>query len=617
MDELHPRPRMVREHWIDLCGPWRFGYDDADQGLAERWQDGETGFDRDILVPYPPESERSGVHDPSPHTIVWYRRTFALSELGEDFAGKRLLLHLGAVDYHARVWVNGALVAEHVGGHTPISADITDALDRDADEQVIVVRAQDEAEDPTQTRGKQDWLPEPHAIWYHRTTGIWQPVWLEPVPANHLSEIQWTPDLTQARVRLEAVVTGPPATSLYLRVRLWSGAQLLAEESHRVLDQVSVRDIAIPAARHGQHLHALMWSPESPNLIDAELTLLDADGVVVDEVHSYFGYRSVDTADGRFLLNGRPYFLRMVLEQGYWPQSHLAAPDGEALRREVELIKELGFNGARIHQKVEDPRFLYWCDRLGLLVWGEMADAYQFSTATVERMTREWIEVLRRDRSHPCVVAWVPLNESWGVPQIAEREDQRHFATALYHLTKSIDPTRPVIANDGWEHTVSDIWGVHDYAPSGDSLRERYSDPESIKRALGEGRPGGLRVLLDDRLNEGQPVMLTEFGGLSYVPAKGENWFGYSTVDSPEALLERLTDLVGALLASDRLAGFCYTQLTDTEQETNGLLTAAREPKVDPALVRALLNRPARAIPTEEVSAHRAEAERAARGDSA
>jgi hypothetical protein len=380
-----------------------------------------------------------------------------------------------------------------------------------------------------------------------------------------------------------------------------------------LLDRHVAFDVALPAARHGQYLGRLLWSPSNPNLVDAVVEVVQ-DGGAVDTVRSYFGFRSVGIEDGRFLLNGQPFFLRLALEQGYWPQSHLAAPSAEALRREVELVKELGFNGVRIHQKVEDPRFLEWCDRLGLLVWAEMPSAFEFAPRAVERVTREWLEVVRRDRSHPCVVTWVPLNESWGVWDIGEVEEQRHYATALYHLTKALDGTRPVISNDGWEHTESDIWGVHDYGAHGDSLTARYGSAEAVARVLSDRRPGRKRVVLGDPVDRGQPVVLTEFGGLSYAPSEGQKWFGYATVGSAEELEDRLRELVGAILDSSELAGFCYTQLTDTEQERNGLLTEDRLPKLPVEVVREILTRPARAIPPEEIDASRRAAGAAGRG---
>lgn len=591
----HPRPQLVRPGWDDLCGRWSFAYDDSDSGRAERWWADDRAFDREIVVPFPPESAASEIHDPGFHPVVWYRRTIA-PRLTD---GRRLILHFGAVDHRADVWVGGTYVGGHEGGHTPFSFDITEAVG-DAVETAVVVRAEDRPTDVTQPRGKQDWRPEPHAIWYHRTTGIWQPVWLERVAPLHIVEVAWTPDLRAGTVTMELALSRHPMSPVDVTVSMRLGDEVLAQTSVRVADQTARHTVHLPAAANGQDLDRLTWSPERPTLIDVEVQVAGGD-----RVESYVGLRSVGCADGRFLLNGVPYYLRLVLEQGYWPQSHLAAPDAGALRREVELIKELGFNGVRVHQKVEDPRFLYWCDRLGLLVWGETANAYAFSPAAAERLVREWLEVVRRDRSHPCVVTWVPVNESWGVPHLADDPAQRHLVDALYHLTNALDPSRPVIGNDGWEQTDSDIWGVHDYGPTGAGLAERYGTDEAVRHTLREGRPGRRRVLLDESADRGQPVVLSEFGGLSLAPAVGDDWFGYSTVRSPAELLERFAELVGAVLDSPALAGFCYTQLTDTEQETNGLLTADREPKIDPERVREVLTRPTRAVPAEDVDAAR------------
>ena len=273
------------------------------------------------------------------------------------------------------------------------------------------------------------------------------------------------------------------------------------------------------------------------------------------------------------------------------------------------MNKEIGLNGVRIHQKVEDPRFLYWCDRLGLLVWGEMANAYVFSDVAVERLAREWMEVVRRDYSHPCIVTWVPLNESWGVPSLERSAAQRDYVRAVYHLTKALDPTRPVIGNDGWEHFSSDVWGVHDYALDGKTIRERYGSPEALERTLYQVQPHYRTIVLPDSHPKGEPVMLTECGGISYVPASGERWFGYGTVDSPEGFLAGYADLIDAILDCPTIAGFCYTQLTDTEQETNGLLHADRSPKLDVAALRAITTRASTSVPGEVIANIQAAAE--------
>ena len=595
---MHPRPQLTRDRWIDLCGQWEFAYDDADRGRDERWQEDPDGFAGTITVPFPPESKASGVGDPGAHPVVWYRTRFTLPAGEPD---ERWLLHFGAVDYRAQAWVDGRMVAEHEGGHTPFGADITAALNTGTAEHVLVVRAEDRPGDAGQPRGKQYWGEHPQGIWYHRTTGIWQPVWLEPVNSRHVEALRWTPDAVRGTLGVHARVAG--GGPLTLRVRVSLGKEVLADDAYGVTDGTVDREIVLPAARNGEDRARLLWTPEHPALLDVTVTLADGDRVL-DRVTSYAGLRDAGVDDRRFLLNGRPYFLRMVLEQGYWPDSHLAAPDEGALRREVELIKSLGFNGARIHQKVEDPRFLYWCDRLGLLVWGEMPSAFVFDAETVTRTAREWAEVVRRDASHPCVVAWVPVNESWGVPAVAREPAQRAHAAALYHLTKALDPTRPALSNDGWEHVESDIWSIHDYAPSGASLRARYATAEAVDRALGDAWPGPKQVLLG-RVEGRRPVMITEYGGLSYVPDAGEEWFGYGTVATPEEFLTRYRELTEALLDSPEMAGFCYTQLTDTLQETNGLLRADRSPKLDPAVVRAITARPAASVPGEELAASR------------
>ena len=265
----------------------------------------------------------------------------------------------------------------------------------------------------------------------------------------------------------------------------------------------------------------------------------------------------------------------------------------------------------RIHQKVEDERFLYWCDRLGLYVWAEMANAYEFSETAIERFTTEWLEVVRRQYSHPSIITWVPFNESWGVPDLPGDPAQRDFVRGIYHLTKAVDPTRPVIGNDGWEHIGGDIWGIHDYALDGPALRERYGTLEAVEQAL-QGRPQHYRAVLDDSPRGGRPVVLSEFGGISYEPKPGEPWFGYGAVKTEDDLLSKYEELIGAVLDSPALAGFCYTQLTDTEQETNGLLTAERQPKLDPEIVRAITARPSRAIPGDFIAAAQRKNEQAA-----
>ena len=600
--ELHPRPQLRRERWIDLCGPWGFAFDDEDQGVAERWFDRAEPFDREIAVPFPPESKLSGVHETGLHPVVWYHREIRVDEADRQ---DRLLLHFGAVDYKASVWVNGRLAVEHTGGHTPFSAEIAPLL-VPGEVQVIVVRAEDQPRDLQQPRGKQYWEDKPGYIWYHRTTGIWQPVWLEPVPKVAIAELRWTPDVDRFGVALTLRLNRAPPEGWRVRVRLAGDrpTRVLVDDTCLLLGRELRRDLLLDLNSAAvRRRRTLLWAPEHPNLIEVTIELVDGDGAVVDRVESYFGLRRVEARDGRFTINGTPIFLRLVLAQNYWPDSHLAAPDADALRREVELARSLGFNGVRIHQKIEDPRFLYWCDRLGMLVWGEAANAYVYSDRAAEMLTREWLEAVRRDYNHPSIITWVPINESWGVPDLDRSAQQRSFVQALYHLTRALDPTRPVIGNDGWEHAVGDVFGVHDYAGSSDVLRERYGDRQALTRTLHEVRPYHFPLLSEGGEIGDEPIVLSEFGGLSFVPQTSEDWFGYRQFASPDELLLHYEGLVDALLASTALAGFCYTQLTDTEQEANGLATADRKPKIDPQRLRQINTRPSKAVPSEVLDA--------------
>ena len=593
-DGTYPRPQLVRRHWHELAGAWGFAFDDADEGEGAHWYR-RPHFDRSIQVPFPFESAASGIQDTGFHRTIWYARSFggeALAAAGfeqDPSRPQRLHLHFGAVDYRARVWVDSSFLGEHEGGQTPFSFDITDVLDPAKTDHTVVVRAVDDPLDAAQPRGKQDWRLEPHSIWYHRTSGIWQPVWLESTAPTAVTLLHWLPDRTAGTVTARVTLNRrPPAGSVLSYALTFEGAPV-AELSHPVTEAVSSATIVLPARANGQAYEELLWSPETPRLIDATVRLTTA-GTAVDEVHSYLGLRSVAATGGRFLLNDRPYYVRSVLQQGYWPESHLASPSPASLRRDVELIKDLGFNATRVHQKIEDPRFLYWADRLGLLVWGEAPGAFGFSADAMRRTTAEWTAVLERDLSHPSIVTWVPINESWGVPHLAHDPAQAAFVRALAALTHAIDPTRPVVSNDGWEHVDSDILTVHDYEADGPVLAARYRDDAALTRLLAGAGPAGRRLVLPGQDSTGRPVLLTEFGGISFPREGAESaaW-GYSSAGSTDDFLARLTAVLAAVHESTALAGFCYTQLTDTRQETNGLLDEDRVPKAPIDRLRALI----------------------------
>lgn len=571
LDMAYPRPQLQRSHWLSLNGQWKFTFDDGGKfsqpSDVDHWQ-------HHIEVPFAPESIQSGIHDTGFHPNCWYEREFEMVP-----SSGRVLLHFGAVDYRSRVWVNGQLVAEHEGGHTPFKADITDVLNADGIQQVTVL-AEDDPHDLAKPRGKQDWQLHPHSIWYPRTSGIWQTVWLEQVPEIYIDRLCWTPHFERWEIGLEAFVVGQNSlsSSIQIKVRLMAGNQLLVNDAYEVLNGEIHRRIALSDPGIDDYRNELLWSPEKPTLIQAEVQLWQGDRLL-DQVKSYTAMRTVGIQRDRFMLNGHPYYLRLVLDQGYWPESLMTAPSDEALRQDVELVKQMGFNGVRKHQKIEDPRFLYWADVLGLLVWEEMPSAYRFTPKAVERMTREWTEVIQRDASHPCVVVWVPFNESWGVPDLTATPAHRNYVQALYHLTKALDSTRPVIGNDGWESTSTDILAIHDYDNNPQQLANRYGSGVKLSDLFDRQRPGGRVLTLDGYPHQGQPIMLTEFGGIAYGDREDQNIWGYIRSEEITDLEHRYNALLASVNKIELFSGFCYTQFTDTFQEANGLLYADRTPK--------------------------------------
>ncbi|MDN3478191.1 glycoside hydrolase family 2 TIM barrel-domain containing protein [Curtobacterium sp. APC 4022] len=620
-DGEYPRPQMMRSRWADLDGTWSF----RNTGDDPAWRNGFPDA-RDIRVPFPPESVASGIDEPGFHPVVWYSRQITAADLtaaGFGADAPRVLAHFGAVDHRARVWIDGQFIGEHEGGHTPFTLDVTEALaggpntgtgtgtgNSGADtggtgsgtgtgtgstdstdstdtgsttSHTLVVRAEDDPHDLTQPRGKQDWHEQAHDIWYRRTTGIWQTVWLEAVPTTAIRALRWT-NVDHETMRLTVRLTGerPAGTRLRVEATWTEHDEHLATVETTVSPTAHECELVVPIARqaNGQAEQELQWSPDTPRLVDAVVTLVTPTGAAADAVSSYFGVRTTRIGGGRFLLNDRSIDVRSVLNQGYWPDSHLTAPTRQALRREVELIKELGFNAARNHQKIEDPRFLYWADRLGLMVWGEAPGAYAFSPTAVQRLMREWMDAVERDASHPSIVTWVPANESWGVQHIATDPAQQAYARALADVTRALDATRPVISNDGWEHPDSDILSVHDYEGDGDRLARTYADDAARTRLLAGLGPADRLILVGGAVDRGQPVMLTEFGGVNHQHgAHRDDAWGYTTAADGDDWIARVTALYDAVRASSFLAGSCWTQLTDTMQETNGLLNADRTPK--------------------------------------
>jgi len=571
----YPRPTFVREDWTNLNGPWEFEFDDADRGIAERWFENRK-FSRTIVVPFTFESRLSGIADKSVHQVVWYRRKFRLPDA---YRGRRIILNFGAVDYKATVWINGELICEHQGGYTPFSCDITESLKPD---NTLVVRAQDTVS-KGQPRGKQYWQPEPQGIYYTRATGIWQTVWIEPVSPFYLNYVRFYPDVKSSRVKVVVGVSGRnDSTQIRARFTLTNDAadgEQAAETRLPTVSDETTFDVWLKDPK--------LWSPDEPHLYNVILELQE-NGKIHDRVLAYFGMRNIATENGRLLLNGRPCPLRFVLDQGYYPDGVYTAPNDEALRRDVELVKELGFNGVRKHQKIEDPRYYYWCDKLGLLVWAEMADAFEFNQTSMANFAREWPHVIRANFNHPSIITWVPFNEGRGIEGVHSEDRPQEFVGHIAAYTRSIDPTRLVVDNSGWSHVDTDIIDLHEYS----------QDPQFLRKLLAKVSPTSpglplcshnMPAMAEGFGYRGQPVIISEYGGIALEPDTGREYA--QGARDPADLVARFRHLTEAITANKAIAGYCYTQLYDVEQEVNGLLTFDRRPKAQMKAIAAINRR--------------------------
>lgn len=620
----YPRPDFTRKspNWASLDGPWSFTFDDQDEGQKTQWQKQPLSSPKTIQVPYAFQTPASGINLYEVHEVLWYERTINdLRSESEKQAGNRLLLRFGAVDYECTAWVNGSYVGGHRGGHVPFDIDVTDALE-DAEGR-LTIRVRDSATDLAQPRGKQFWGPVPESIFYTPTSGIWLSVWVESVPALRLLDgsggtVLRADDIHGGEIAAHVAVSGrgvrgkgKEACSVEIGVSLagvqvsvskadvhasrdWAEMKASTKVPEEKIAEVKKKD-SLLAADGVWNEGVALWAPEHPVLYDLTLRLFDASGKLVDEIETTTGMRSLSwtTGDGTFRLNGQPYFQMLFLDQGYWPETGLTPPSSEALKKDIEMGKALGYNGCRKHQKVEDARFQYWADRLGWLVWGEMANAYEFGVDYVERMDAEWTEAVRRDINHPCIVTWTPVNESWAYPDLKGSIEQRNHIRSLYYLTKyvflhiqkptgktnnhrSLDPSRPINDNCGWEHVHTDLTTYHDYTDSPE-LTETCSKMEGgilgpkgghdmFTKPIYSGFSG--HTLLDPGLQHkaGAPVICTEFGGVNIKPPKdgkaaGERDWGYTTAADVEDFLVRYEKLVMGIVKGNHSCGLVYTQL--------------------------------------------------------
>ncbi len=575
----YPRPQMAREHgWMNLNGEWEFEIDHGRSGRARKLQKASQ-LSGKITVPFCPESKLSGVEYTDFMAAVWYRKQVAIPE---HWMGQRILLHIGACDYHTWVYIDGIEVGTHVGGYTPFTFDITEYLEEGESEVVVTICAEDDVRSFGQAKGKQAHTYESQGCDYTRCTGIWQTVWMEAVPRTYISSTRITPQLAAGGALVEARLTGDTLVNGgQMRLRAYAEGRVVGE---------TVAPASGPQAGTFLHLDEVRaWSPEDPFLYDLMLTLEDDhDGSVLDVVHSYFGLRSIEMNGPAVTINGHVVFQRLVLDQGYYPEGIYTAPTDAALRRDIEIGMELGFNGARLHQKVFEPRYHYWADRMGYLTWGEMPD-WGLDVTHVEGLAgflRSWMEELERDYNHPSIVGWCPFNEH-------DSEKTPETFRSVYLMTKAFDATRPVIDSSGWTHVETDIYDVHDYDQNPATFEARYAplvtgDGEVFRNEPAASPSGEWKV--------GQPYMVSEYGGIWWNPGQlnvGGGWGYGKWPRSAEEFLARYRGLTEALLNNPAMCGFCYTQLTDVEQEVNGLMFYDRNFKFDPAIIKAITSQPA------------------------
>ncbi|MCI8660143.1 MAG: glycoside hydrolase family 2 [Lachnospiraceae bacterium] len=585
MREEYPRPEFVREEWMNLNGRWFFAY-----GSEQT----------EIQVPFVCQSRLSGIGKKIREDHVVYERSFKVPKEWKD---REILLHFGAVDYKCSVFINERCVGHHTGGQTSFHFDITRYLSWE--QEVIRVEVEDPLNDESIPRGKQFWEEESKFIWYTPSTGIWQSVWLEPVSKTSLCWVHFTPDIDEGTVKIDYQLSESTVLPCRVHVKVRLGEQEVFHGNmlcNTVRNSLTVDVFRKKAMEGSFHFTGNYWSPENPILYDVLIQTDDGiTGEPADLVKAYFGMRKIHVENGKLYLNNQLYYQKLLLDQGYWEDGLVTAPTDQDYVDDILKSKAMGFNGCRKHEKVEDPRFLYWADKLGFLVWEAMASFWSYTPQAAEAFTREWMDVIHRDYNHPSIIVWGMLNESWGVPRIYSNKQQQDFSRALYYLAKGLDTTRLVISNDGWEMTETDICAFHSYKHG---EKEEYGQHEVFRDSLKKVET--LHLVMEKLLfakgsvYKGQPVVLTECGGIAVEnsqPESGQNpdgdgkqdW-GY-TFASETDFLDEYGRIIDAIYESELLGGFCYTQLTDVEQETNGLLTCGHQYKFDPEEIRKINER--------------------------
>jgi len=565
----YPRPQFERADWINLNGTWTYEFDFGNSGKDRKLQTSQK-FANDITVPFCPESKLSGVEHKDFIDYMWYQRTISIPS---QWAGKKIFLNFGAVDYCSEIYIDGRFVARHFGSGSSFAVDLTHYVTPGKSHNLIVY-VKDELRSGKQTGGKQCFNFYSSGCSYTRVTGIWQTVWLEAVAPNGLKSVYACPDIDQHQLVIHPQFYQESDGNM--EVTLLDGKNVVAKKTVKCCNATT---IILPVK------NMKLWSPESPFLYDIIYKVMDANNKVIDEVKSYAGMRKVHTANGLFYLNNKPYFQRLVLDQGFYPDGVWTAPSDADLKQDIELSKAAGFNGARLHQKSFEERYYYWADKLGYITWGESASwGLDVNDELAARnFIGEWSELVVRDRNHPSLVVWTPFNETWD----AQPGTYVRLMTDVYHITKAIDPTRPINDASGDGHVITDIWSVHNYEGDHDKLIEQLSFKEGKEPYRNQPEKDFLSKY------DGQPYILDEFGGIPWMSEEDrKNSWGYGGIPADhEAFYKRLEREVDAIKELKNVCGFCYTQITDVEQEKNGVYYYNRSPKHDMKRIKAIFEK--------------------------
>ncbi|GAB6138580.1 glycoside hydrolase family 2 protein [Halanaerobaculum tunisiense] len=574
----YPRPQFVRENWMDLNGEWEFSFDEKDEGLLKGKFLNDEFYDMKIKVPYSYHTKKSGINKNKDCNIVWYKRDIELDYKRD----KRYILNFGAVDYKCDIWINEKHVKTHIGGHTPFNVDITNYVKKGNNKIIIRIEDNNSCDQPI---GKQSWKEDNFLCWYTRTVGIWQSVWIEEVGEVYLTDIKMTPDIDNSSLNLDVFISDDEEVTLVGEIYF----------DDKIVNKFSTTfkskraKLTLDISSKAPHFRLHYWSPSNPNLYDIKFKLYK-DEELIDEIDSYFGMRKVESIGKKIYLNNREFYQKLVLDQGYFKDGGMTATP-EELKNDVMKIKEMGFNGVRKHQKIEDNRFMYLCDVIGLVMWAEMPSSFEYSHVSNENVTKELYSFVSKHYNNPSVIVYTLLNESWGINEVFTNEKQQNFVNALVHLTKSLDDTRLVVGNDGWEHTITDILTIHDYNSDEEIMKERYKNMERVV----DGSPAKTsvrRCYSEGYSYNDNPIIISEYGGVAYqtsIDNDEQNWGYGDRLKDNKQVINKIKKLTEVVMDINYVCGFCYTQLSDVEQEVNGLLDHNHEYKFDPNKIREIL----------------------------